>query len=197
LEIPTSAISPTSTFTTATDSIIVISSNTGAGMILPSTPGVVTVEFIFNLGSTDVEAISVNETINAPAFTETQIKISNSDINEKSAYDFEFKTTVGIQAGTVPTSISQAWGAIDIMFPTLSSGGDTLFKVDLGTGLNDDDIVPCRYISGILPVIGSDNITCKITKATAIAVGNEVRVRITNFQAIDAQTLIKIGVVDI
>lgn len=69
--------------------------------------------------------------------------------------------------------------------------------MDLGTGLNDGDIVPCRYVTGIEPLDGADNLECKLTKATSVAAGQSAKVRITGFKAIATDTAVTIHIVDV
>lgn len=119
------------------------------------------------------------------------------DVGVKTVYDIQLTPTVDIPASSVPSSLSTYWGAIDILFPTENGTAQTLWAVDLGTGLNDGDVIPCAYVSGIAPLAGQDNIVCKLTKATGVGSGLSASIRVTGFAAIASGTTCNLQIANI
>jgi hypothetical protein len=57
-------------------------------------------------------------------------------------YEIDFTPALAVVASQVPASIQQAWGSIDIIFPTMNSDGTLRWAVDLSTGKTTDAIIP-------------------------------------------------------
>jgi hypothetical protein len=107
-----------------------------------------------------------------------------------------FTATSDIPEGVVPESLNTEYGAIEVAFPT-KEGLQNFWAVDLGTGKNTNDVIPCRYIKGIEPATGLTNITCKLVKAGSVAVGQSAKVRITGFKKILTSTAVEFHVMDV
>ena len=155
--------------------------SSGTGLVLPSTPGTYFFEVTIKTTTGHIEA-KLFEMEVLPDSLSGSLEVFSDDVEAFSIYEVSFTPSIDIPAGKVPEVVSDSWGTIDLLFPTLDSNLQYLWKADLGTSLAEGGIVPCKGIQNIQPY--QDNISCKLIPATSVATDQYSVVRVTNFAAI-------------
>ncbi|CAG9324854.1 unnamed protein product [Blepharisma stoltei] len=144
--------------------------------------------FIFDFGTYDNNfgfLESGSATVNMVAYVQSTIAVTavHTGLDTPTVIIFSWTAQEDVASGVASSSPYNAQGFVEIKFPSMS-GGNNLFRTDLGLGVSVGASVPCLGVSGILPASGS-SLSCIITTLPSSASSSTPAIiTISNFLAI-------------
>lgn len=135
--------------------------------------------------STLLETGGVMVKIDASAFASTVIKTISNGVDSPTVLKFLLTSNYIIPSGVAQEDTLLTRGYFDIELPT-QANGNSLFDLDLGLGLNQNDELPCRGIS-VISGVDDNGLTCIVTsRPTVASIGTPVIITVSGFNELPA-----------
>ncbi|CAG9322608.1 unnamed protein product [Blepharisma stoltei] len=155
---PDSGTTITGKFLATVDSYILITTITA-----PYASG----DYIFDFNTysevwTFLESGSGTATMAASTLTPLSSNVVHAGIDTETIMSLQFTTQKYIPSGQTPYATVDMQGLIEIQFPSMS-GGNNLFRTNLGLGISQGGNVPCKVFSGLTPARSGVDIQCLLT----------------------------------
>jgi histone deacetylase 6 len=159
-----------------------------AGITAPTKAG----DYFFDISTYDanlnlIESGTGLVTLTAKQVAGATFDLIHTELDTISAVSLSFTPDLAVPTGATPSVTTELQGFIEVSLPT-QSGGNNLFKTDLGLGISQGDAVPCLATTGL-----TGTLKCVLTtKPSSASNTTPAVVTVTGFTSIAASTSVVI-----